>query len=315
MVAAQVQYWQLFIVVYTHIHIHIRNHTRYTYILIDGYMVKKLYTFPNYQYSVPSTPTGGVISLSSYHPPAHQPAMYGYQSGICIDSSTQQVTLGPRIVDFLQTTKFIVPALPHWNIARVQLNLSERKLRAPTVQQMLPPPTPISPTPSIARHKKMHNSVYLYLCFLPAIDFEFLKHPLTVPDTVYQPSYNFDNFNFSLYVSISLHVCVLHVSCYKLECVYNVYVFTCVCTCMCVTHSVFVTSVTCLTHSIPSPPLPFIADWCCKFCARLRARISERNLFRSKQSTSLRRSPTHNSPVSFKDSFFLHTRKKFIYIN
>ena len=151
-------------------------------ILIDGYMVKKLYTFPNYQYSVPSTPTGGVISLSSYHPPA----MYGYQSGICIDSSTQQVTLGPRIVDFLQTTKFIVPALPHWNIARVQLNLSERKLRAPTVQQMLPPPLPYPPTPSIARHKKMHNSVYLYLCFLPAIDFEFLKQPVTMASTFIQ---------------------------------------------------------------------------------------------------------------------------------
>ena len=179
MVAAQVLYWQLFIVVYTHIHIHIRNHTRYTYmicILIDGYMVKKLYTFPNYQYSVPSTPTGGVISLYSYHPPAHQPAMYGYQSGICIDPSTQQVILGPRIVDFLQTTKFIVPALPHWNIARVQLNLSERKLRAPTVQQMLPPPTPISPTPSRGRHKKMHNSLYLYICTCVSsqvIDFEF----------------------------------------------------------------------------------------------------------------------------------------------
>ena len=105
-----------------------------------------------------------LISLSSYHPPAHQPAMYGYQSGICIDSSTQQVTLGPRIVDFLQTTKFIVPTLPHCHIARVQLNLSERKLRAPTVQQMLPPPLPYPPTPSIARHKKMHNSVYLYIC-------------------------------------------------------------------------------------------------------------------------------------------------------
>ena len=205
-------------------------------ILID-YMMKKLYTFPNYQYSVPSTPTGGVISLSSYHPPA----MYGYQSGICIDSSTQQVTLGPRIVDFLQTTKFIVPTLPHCHIARVQLNLSERKLRAPTVQQMLPPPLPYPPTPSIARHKKMHNSVYLYLCFLPAIDFEFLKHPLTVPDTVYQPSYNFDNFHLSLYVSISLHVCVLHVSCYKFECVYNVYVFfKCVCSCIYVCNTQYV---------------------------------------------------------------------------
>ena len=87
--------------------------------------------------------------------------------------------------------------------------------------------------------------------------------------------------------------------------------FTCVCTCMCVTHSVFVTSVTCLTHSIPSPPLPFIADWCCKFCARLRARISERNLFRS---TSLWRSPTYNSPVSFKDSLYLRPKKKFTYV-
>ena len=96
--------------------------------------------------------------------PSCTPAMYGYQSGICIDSLTQQVILGPRIVDFLQTTKFIVPALPHCHIAWVQLNLSERKLRAPTVQQMLPPPTPISPTPSIARHKKIHNSVYLYIC-------------------------------------------------------------------------------------------------------------------------------------------------------
>ena len=112
------------------------------------------------------------------------------------------------------------------------------------------------------------------MCILPGNWFWILKKGCCV--TCYrvpwrQPSYNFDNFHFSLYVSISLHVCVLHVSCYKFECVYNVYVFyMCVYMYMFVTHSVFVISVTCLTHSIPSPPLPFIADWCCKFCARLQ---------------------------------------------